>query len=195
MSEETRQKSGSWKLWARLGALVVLLVGSYVFAHQSGLTEELSRDRIRELMEGAGAWGFLLFLGVFAVGELLHIPGLVFVAAAILAYGQLLGGAAGYLGAVISVSVSFVVVRAVGGQPLENVKRPFLRKWLERLNDQPIRAVAFLRLLLWMAPPLNYALAMSGVRFRDYVVGSALGLAIPIAIVSLVFEKLLGWIL
>jgi uncharacterized membrane protein YdjX (TVP38/TMEM64 family) len=48
--------------------------------------------------------------------------------------------------------------------------------------------VAILRLILWMAPPLNYALAMSAVRFRDYVIGSALGLLIPIALASLFFD-------
>lgn len=177
-----------WKRWARLGALVLFLVGSYVVAEVTGVSEELSRERIQEFMEGAGPWGFLLFVGIFAVGELVHVPGLVFVAAAILAYGELWGGLAGYLGALVSVTVSFLVVRGVGGQPLADVERPFLKRWLARLEQQPVRVVALLRLLLWMAPPLNYALAMSGVRFRDYLVGSALGLAPPIALVAVFFD-------
>ncbi|MCB9621848.1 MAG: DedA family protein, partial [Sandaracinus sp.] len=53
---------------------------------------------------------------------------------------------------------------------------------------RPVRVVALLRLILWMAPPLNYALAMSAVRFRDYVVGSALGLILPIAAAALFFD-------
>ena len=35
-----------------------------------------------------------------------------------------------------------------------------------------MRTVIVLRLLLWIAPPLNYALAMSNIRFREYLVGS-----------------------
>ena len=116
------------------------------------------------------------------------MPGLVFVGAAILAYGQFYGGLAGYLGAVVSVSVSFWVVRLVGGQPLAEVKRPFLKRWLDRLDARPVRSVFVLRLLLWMAPPLNYALAMSSVRYRDYLIGSAMGLVIPITLVSLLFH-------
>lgn len=177
-----------WKRWARIGALVALLVGFYLVAELTGVGDELSRERVQAAMEGAGAWGLLLFVGVFAVGELLHVPGLVFVAAAILAYGELWGGLAGYLGALVSVTVSFLVVRGVGGQPLAEVERPLLRRWLDRLEARPIAVVALLRLLLWMAPPLNYTLAMSGVRFRDYVIGSALGLAPPIAAVAVFFD-------
>ncbi len=177
-----------WKRWARIGALIVLLFGSYVVAEITGVSDQLSREWIQQRMESAGPWGLVLFVGIFAVGELVHVPGLIFVAAAILAYGELWGGLAGYLGALVSVAVSFLVVRGVGGQPLADVERPFLKRWLGRLERQPVRVVALLRLVLWMAPPLNYALAMSGVRFRHYLVGSALGLAPPIALVAVFFD-------
>src|SRR5690606_23048875 len=156
--------------WWRVLALVVLIVGSVILAKVTGVTDELTPERIRGFMEGAGALGFLLFLGIFAVGELVHVPGVFFVAAAILAYGRGLGGVAAYAGAVLSVAVSFVVVRGVGGQVLAEVRRPWVQKILAGLERNPIRVVAILRLILWMAPPLNYALAMSGVRFRDYVI-------------------------
>ncbi|MCB9599980.1 MAG: VTT domain-containing protein [Sandaracinus sp.] len=175
------------KLW-RFAALVALIVGSIVLAKVTGVTEQLTPDRIRGFMEGAGVLGFLIFLGVFAVGELVHVPGVFFVAAAILAYGRGLGGVAAYVGAVLSVIVSFAVVRGVGGQVLAEVRRPWVRKILDGLERRPVRVVALLRLILWMAPPLNYALAMSAVRFRDYVLGSALGLILPIAAAALFFD-------
>jgi uncharacterized membrane protein YdjX (TVP38/TMEM64 family) len=172
----------------RLAALVTLIVGSIVLAKVTGVSERLTPESIRGFMEGAGVLGFLIFLGVFAVGELVHVPGVFFVAAAILAYGRGFGGVAAYAGAVLSVIVSFLVVRGVGGQMLADVRRPFVRKILDGLDRRPIRVVAILRLILWMAPPLNYALAMSRVRFRDYVIGSALGLLIPIALASVFFD-------
>lgn len=172
----------------RLAAMVTLVVGSIVLAKVTGVDERLTPEAIRGFMEGAGVLGFVLFLGVFALGELVHVPGVFFVAAAILAYGRGLGGLAAYAGAVLSVIVSFLVVRGVGGQMLADVRRPWLRKILAGLERRPIRVVAILRLILWMAPPLNYALAMSTVRLRDYMIGSALGLLIPIALASLFFD-------
>jgi uncharacterized membrane protein YdjX (TVP38/TMEM64 family) len=43
---------------------------------------------------------------------------------------------------------------------------------------------------------VSSALALSSVRLRDYVVGSALGLAIPIAAFALLFDFILrsGWL-
>ncbi len=76
-----------------------------------------------------------------------------------------------------------------------SIERPIFRRILDRLVTQPIRTVALLRLIFWMAPPLNYALAMSNVRYRDYLVGSAIGLTVPIAGVSLFFDWLLGRLL
>jgi uncharacterized membrane protein YdjX (TVP38/TMEM64 family) len=42
-----------------------------------------------------------------------------------------------------------------------------------------------------MAPPLNYALALSNVRFRSYLLGTALGLLAPITGLVLLSDQLL----
>jgi len=179
------------KKWLRLGLLLGLIGGSLLAAHWTGLDESLDRERVRAMVEEAGAFGFLIFIAIFAFGELIHIPGLVFVAAGVMAFGQVMGGLLGYLGALVSVSTSFFVVRLVGGQPLAGLKRPRLERILSHLEERPIRVVTILRLILWMAPPINYALAMSRIRFRDYLIGSALGLLLPIAIAITFFEWLL----
>ena len=138
----------------------------------------------------AGAWGALLLIVAFALGELLHIPGMVFVFAAVLAYGQLWGGVVGYLGAVVSVCFSFGVVRGVGGQALDGIKKPWVKKILSNLDTRPLRTVVVLRIVLWMSPQLNYALALTGISFRNYLLGSAFGLIWPIVIMALFFEEL-----
>ena len=43
-----------------------------------------------------------------------------------------------------------------------------------------MRTIFLLRLLFWMAPQLNYVLALSSARFRSYVLGAALALPAPI---------------
>lgn len=175
------------KRW-RIGLLAALFLGSLAIAKLTGLEEYADVERVRALMDSAGAWGVIAFVASFAVGELLHIPGLVFVGAASIAYGQGYGTLAAYVGAMASVTLSFLVVRAVGGQPLGDVRRPFMRKMLARLETRPILTVAVLRGVFWMSPALNYGLAMTKVRLREYLIGSALGLAIPIPIFVFFFE-------
>ncbi len=160
--------------------VVALLVTLWVLRWRTGLGGDWSTARVRELVQHAGAAGVLMFVAVFSVGELLHVPGLVFVGAAVLAWGRLWGGALAWGAALVSLSAAFVVVRAVGGQPLGEVRWAWLRKVMARLDERPIATVALLRLVLWFAPTVNYALALSPVRYRDYLVGSALGLVAPV---------------
>ena len=179
----------------RLALLAAFLGGLFVFGWASGWADRFTLDGVRESIQGAGAWGVLLFFGVFALGELLHVPGILFVAAAVLAYGRVAGGLTAYAGALSSVVVSFAVVRAVGGRPLGSLKNARLRRVLDRLEERPVRVVALLRLVLWMAPPLNYALALSPVRFRDYVLGSALGLVVPLALAAAFIDWFVSYLL
>lgn len=180
------------KPWVRLVVLALVLVALFGVGRATGLTEHLSRAEIRGLMERLGVAGFFVFLALFALGELVHVPGIVFVLAALLAYGRLLGGVAAYVGALVSVSIAFVFVRRVGGQSLATVEHPRIRKVLARLDAHPVATVAVLRLFLFLTPALNYVLAMTNVKYRHYLAGSALGLAVPIGVVAIAFEWVLA---
>jgi uncharacterized membrane protein YdjX (TVP38/TMEM64 family) len=127
---------------------------------------------------------------VFTGGELLHVPGMVFVAAGILAYGRAVGFFVVLAAAIVSVCTAFLLVRTVGGRALAGVERPFVRRALAHLDAHPVRTVFLLRLVLWLAPPLNYALALTNLRFRDYLAGSVLGLIAPVGGAALLFDWL-----
>jgi uncharacterized membrane protein YdjX (TVP38/TMEM64 family) len=174
----------------RLALLISILVALFLVGRYTGVAEHLDAESIRELVRSAGAWGWALYIATFAGGEFIHIPGMVFVLAGILIYGQVIGFGLAWMASVVSVCFSFVVVRRLGGTPLGNVEKPWVKRILGRLNAQPIRTIVVLRLLLWLAPPVNYALALTTVRFRDYLIGSALGLIAPVAGVAILFDWL-----
>jgi uncharacterized membrane protein YdjX (TVP38/TMEM64 family) len=175
--------------WWRLALLAALVIGLVILGKLTGLTAYLSTEHVRGAMTAAGWWGVLLFLAAFCLGELVHVPGMVFVAAAVIAYGRVAGGGLAFVGALLSLTVSFAIVRGVGGKPLGAIKWRFVRRLLGHLESHPVRTITLLRLVLWMAPQLNYALALANVRFRDYLLGSALGLALPLAGTVLLFDR------
>jgi uncharacterized membrane protein YdjX (TVP38/TMEM64 family) len=179
---------------ARLAALGAIFVALAVVGHFTPAREWLSPARLRPLIASLGLAGAALFVAIFAIGELLHVPGLVFVAVAVLAYGRLWGGLLAFAAAVGSVCVSFAVVRGVGGQALAGIERPLLRRLLDRLEAWPVRTVVVLRTVFVLSPPLNYALALSPIRFRDYLVGSAIGLVLPIGAAVVFFDWLVRWL-
>lgn len=186
----TKKQTSRW----RLVGLAVAIVATIVVARATGVHESLTLEGIRAKVVSAGAWGAVGFVALFVVGELLHVPGLVFIGAALAVWGPVQGGALGAAGALLSLVTSFVVVRAIGGTPLDDVRSGWLRRLLDNLERRPIATVALARAILVLSPPVTYALALSGIRFRDYFVGSALGLVVPLTLVVVLFDRISPWL-
>ncbi|MEM6962451.1 MAG: VTT domain-containing protein [Myxococcota bacterium] len=174
--------------WLRIALVLLAFVLAPVLVSTFDLQSHFELEAIQSTIRGAGWWGMLVFVLMFSVGELLHIPGIVFVAASMLVYDRFLGTLIAYAGAVMAVTVSFLVVRTLGGQVLGTLEQPWVRRALLRLDQRPIRTVILLRIVLWMLPALNYALALTRIRLFHYVLGSALGLLPPIVLISLLFD-------
>lgn len=168
---------------SRVAAIVViaLLVAGAFAARRSGLDAASLQARLLEL----GVFAAPAFVVAFALGELLHLPGILFVVAARVVFGPTVGLALGYAGAVFALMVSFFVARHLVAaaratrEPWRPRWRP-LRATFERLESHPVKSIALLRLVLWLAPPLTYALAATKVRARDHLVGCAVGLVVPV---------------
>lgn len=171
---------------------LLLLMGAiaclWLVAWGTGLTARFTTDGIRTLLAQGSFWSVATFIGLFSAGQLLRVPSTVFVAAAVAIYGRGLGTVVALLGALVSASVTFTVVRAFAGPALADVQRPVVRRLLNRIDSRPVATVALLRLVFQTAPPLNYALAMTAVRGRDHLIGSALGLPVPVTGMAFFFD-------
>lgn len=172
----------------RLGFLGAALIALFAAGKLTGVTDRMTVDGVRGFVLDAGPWGYALFVGAFSVGQLIYVPGMAFVAAGILAYGQLLGFAVGWVAALVSVNFSFLLVRTVGGKALAEIERPFMKKMLAKLEQRPLLTVIGLRALFAMNPALNYGLALSTLKFRDHLLGSAIGLIPQLALAALFFD-------
>ena len=172
--------------------LTVLLFLGLLFAafELSGLRAHLSLDFLRQQIIANRLSGLLIFVLLFCLGNLIQIPGWLFLAAAVLALGQFWGGVATYIAAVISCAFTFLIIRWIGGDALRKLNNRFAKQLLGRLDAHPIGSIFFLRILFQTVPALNYSLAMSGVGFRDYLAGTLLGLPLPIILYCLFFEYL-----
>lgn len=176
------------KRWLRPLLVIFALLAIFIVGRVTGLSEHFSVDAVRTTMYGAGWWGFALFIAIFCVGLLFGIPGIVFLFAAVLAYGKLWGAAASIVAGIIGMTISFIIVRRIGGQPFADITQPRIRRLLDRVDEQPVRAIIAIRLVMMAFPAVNYALAMSSVKFRDYFIGSAIGLILPFSVYAFFFE-------
>ena len=174
------------RLFAVAGFLGLLLA---VFQF-SGLRDNLSLAFLHQKFLDNVISGMLIFILLFSLGNLIQIPGWIFLAAAVLALGEVWGGVATYIAAVISCAFTFWLIRLIGGDALRQLRGQWVARLLAQLDTHPIRSIVILRMLFQTVPALNYALAMSGVKFRSYLIGTLLGLPLPIALYCVFFDYL-----
>jgi uncharacterized membrane protein YdjX (TVP38/TMEM64 family) len=180
-----------YKRHARLLGLLVFLLALAVLAQVTGLRSQLTVQHLQNRLHENPWTGLALFVLAFCVGNILQVPGWIFLAAAVFAFGRVQGGVVTYVAACLSCLFTFGAIRLVGGNVAATLKSPLAQRLLAQLHAYPLRSVLLLRTLFQTLPALNYALALSGLRLRDYLLGTLLGLPLPIAVYCIFFDVLI----
>jgi uncharacterized membrane protein YdjX (TVP38/TMEM64 family) len=140
-----------------------------------------------------GPWGAVLFVLAYIAASVTLAPAFLLTFAAGAVFGLIRGTLLVYVGAVLGSSAVFAIA-----SPLS---RSRLLRWMER--DQRVAAVraavvgqaTWVMFLLRLSPVvpfvlLNYALALSGVRYRDFLVASV-GM-LPTIVMYVYYGKVVG---
>jgi uncharacterized membrane protein YdjX (TVP38/TMEM64 family) len=174
-----------------LRILVLLGLGLSIWGafHWTRLSpSSISPDRIRGYILSLGAWGPVIFVTLYALrGILPIIPAGVLSLAAGLAYGPWWGAAALLAGANMGSWLAFLLARYLGRGFLERFS------WLQKGRVQAIdemseragfKLILFVRLIpLFQYDAVNFGAGFSRVRFRDYALGTLIGMA-PAGIIA-----------
>ena len=166
----------------------LLVLGGLTWAGASyNLSTHPSLEQVRSMVQSLGAYGAVACAGLCAGAVLLHIPEIVLIAIRGVLFGSVKGFLLGWIGSVAGSTCSFLIARyfmrnAVWWALLSRFDR--IQAIDERLARRGFWTILVLRLVLFMAPPLNWAIGVTRVRLRDYVLGSALGVVPCIAVTS-----------
>jgi uncharacterized membrane protein YdjX (TVP38/TMEM64 family) len=165
----------------RLLLVLLFLLVLWGLVHVTGVRSQLSLAFVQAQLMAHPVVGLLMFVLLFCLGNLIQVPGWVFLVAAVFALGQWVGGVVTYVAACTSCFATFWLIRRLGGDALQQLQSPLARRILQQLDARPVQSVVLTRLLFQTLPALNYALALSGIRWRHYALGTLLGLPLPIA--------------
>lgn len=169
-------------LW-RLGLLAFMMLGLVALAKFTPLGEYFDADRLQWLFQNAGWWGVVAFFFIFLLGTLMNIPGAVFLVFAVFAYGYFWGTVLSYISALGCAMINFYFARAVGGQALSEIENPRLKKVMQKVEKKPIATIFWLRLIFLLSPIVNYTLALSNIKPKQFFIGNAIGMIPPIGLI------------
>jgi uncharacterized membrane protein YdjX (TVP38/TMEM64 family) len=142
------------------------------------LTGSVSVDRVRDVAEGHGVLGPLLFIVVSSVLTVAFFPGPILAGASGLVFGTALGFPVSLASAVLGASLAFAVSRWWAHDAVVAVAGPRVTAFQEFVGRRGFLAVLYARL----APgvpynAVNYAAGLTPVRLPVFAAATAIGAA------------------
>ena len=165
-------------------AVGAVLAVAFVGVWLSPLREQLTIENVRSFVGHLrGLWyGPIVFILAFAAGCVFAIPASVFCIAAGLIWGWLGGAMYSIVGGALGAMLSFFVGRYLGEGFLARFGKvgQMVAKQVDHAGFRNMLALRFIPGIPFAV--LNYGAGVCGVRFRDYVLSTILGITPPMLI-------------
>jgi uncharacterized membrane protein YdjX (TVP38/TMEM64 family) len=172
----------------------VLLLAAIIALLSSGALSGLSAEEMKAQLLASGPWGPIGFVIAFGLLQPLGLSSHLFIVAAALVWGPVLGMSLSWLGILVGSTVAFVFARWMGRDWVQKRLPARLRRWDNALGQRGFRTVLVMRLLLFTFGPMQLMLGVSTVRFVPFFLGSALGVLPLLALESWVGAGVVQWL-
>lgn len=161
-----------WRIAGALAVLAAVVIGARVLPLAQWTIQ------LADLVRSSGAWGVVLFIVIYAVSTVALLPGSILTMLAGFVYGPIYGLVVVVPAALLGATSAFLLGRTV--------LRDWVRKKMDRSPrtralDKAIDREAFKLVLLLRLSPLvpfnvlNYALSLSGISVRRFVLATLIG--------------------
>lgn len=136
-------------------------------------------DRLRALIESAGAFGPLIYVAAVTVEVVVApIPGTLLYAPGGALFGGFLGGTLSLIGNVLGASLATWIGATFGARALQDGDWPRLQGYAQRIRHRGLLLVALLRVNpLTSSDLVSYAAGVAGVPIWRVAAGTAIGMA------------------
>lgn len=181
-----------WGLIALAGALVVGLL-AFAFS-QLGLSMTEIGERVAAAIESLAGNPLRvpLVLVVFVLASVVSVPILALIGATVITLGPALGFICSAIGTMLAATATFGVGRLIGRKPLQRWLGKKLESLEQKISKSGVIAIALIRKVP-IAPftIVNMALGALGIRYRDFIFGTGLGMLPGIAAFAFVSDRAL----
>jgi phosphatidylserine/phosphatidylglycerophosphate/cardiolipin synthase-like enzyme/uncharacterized membrane protein YdjX (TVP38/TMEM64 family) len=135
-------------------------------------------------------WRVPLVLTIFVAASVISVPILALIGATVVTLGPILGFLCSAVGTMLAASATFGVGRLVGREPLKRWFGSKVDALERRIAKSGVIAIALIRKVP-VAPftIVNMAIGALGIRYRDFILGTALGMLPGIAAFAFVSDR------
>jgi uncharacterized membrane protein YdjX (TVP38/TMEM64 family) len=162
----------------KAAVLIIFLVAAIVIARFTPLREYLTAEKLRLLLDTAGPWAPVAYIGAYAAGVCFFMPGTLLATVGAAIFGPYYGFLYVWVGAMIGAVLAFFIGRYFGRDFAASLIGDKLRKYDEAIERNGFATVLYLRLVYFPFTAMNFGMGLTRVRFRDYFSGTALGIIV-----------------
>jgi uncharacterized membrane protein YdjX (TVP38/TMEM64 family) len=164
----------------KLVLLIIFLSGAYYFFFVRHTAAERSAA-VGSLTEFVGSahplTARLLYVLIYVVGTMVLLPGLPLSFVGAYLFGVWEGTLWTWIGAVIGATLAFFIAKALGRESVDRLLGGRLKALDERLREHGFTGLLIIRLLpIFPFNGVNFGCGLTGIRTRDYVLATAIGI-------------------
>ena len=165
---------------AVLAAIVALVCAAW----WGGWFDLLDAERVRSLLTESGAWGPVLYVASFALIEPLGAPGILFIIPASFVWPLAVAFALSWIASIGAGIVGFSFARWIARDFVQRHLPDRFNRFDRQLAERALLGVIVVRLVFFLAPPAHWVLGVSRVPFGTFVLGTAIGFAPGVALMT-----------
>jgi uncharacterized membrane protein YdjX (TVP38/TMEM64 family) len=160
--------------------LLALLVAAFLLLlHRTELRQRFTEENLQCIAERFGIWAPIAYMALYALSTVLALPGTVMTISGGVLFGKWFGTLWAALGATLGACCAFTLARTLGRDFV--ARRLAGRGWFQALErgiaEGGLSFVLFVRVVPIIPPTgINFGSGLTSVRFRDYLLGTLIGL-------------------
>ena len=165
---------------AVLKAIVFLafVVAAITVVRFTPVKNYLTVDMLSAFLKNAGLWAPVAYIALYAIGVCLFLPGTLLTGLGAAIFGPYWGFVYVWIAAMIGSSAAFFIGRTLAREFATSLIGDRLKKYDDAIERNGFATVLYLRLVYFPFTPMNFGMGITKVRFKDYVLGTGLGILV-----------------
>src|SRR6516165_6080482 len=177
--------------WLKVALLVAFLAAGVYFFRFTERGREVTPEFVLDNIESHGpVTARLIYIAVYIVGTVALLPGTVLSFAGAVLFGAYEGTLYTWIGATVGATLAYLVARLLGRDFVERLFGGRFAAFDQRIRDYGFTGLLIIRLLpLFPFNAVNFGCGLTGIRMRDYVLATAIGIVPGTFVYQFLFAK------
>ena len=160
--------------------LVVFSMGALCLYRFTALKELITPQALETILQASGFWAPAVFMALEVLAITLFVPASIMIVLAAGLFGAYWGFLYAWIGAWVGAGCAFWVGRTLGREFVAAIIGDRLKKYDDAIEKNGFTAVLYIRLLNAPFTPMNYGLSLTKVHFKDFFLGTGLGIMVSV---------------